>query len=258
MPVDYPRATEAYKVGAERGDNMCQFQVGTMYYNGRGVDVDYKQAVPWMEKAAAGEYPTAISQLGVMYSQGLGVAPSWRRAREYHEKAAALGNPQAASFLKEMTDAIQQVTSQRSNHSAPESLVCDLVLPSTRPDAHLSPPAPGACTQTLMDKRVEIHGTSRADMNGKCGVATDYHVMGGLDDITKHRYTVKLDDGVAFKVKPTSVRAEGSGGQIASVSGGGGVVPTKAKGKTKGKAKGKSKAKSKGKAKQERAEFDML
>ena len=70
----------------------------------------------------------------------------------------------------------------------------------------------------------------------------------------KMPYTVKLDDGVAFKVKPTSVRAEGSGGQVASVSGGGGVVPTKAKGKTKGKAKGKSK----GKAKQERAEFDML
>jgi hypothetical protein len=26
-----------------------------------------------------------------------------------------------------------------------------------------------------MDKRVEIHGTSRADMYGKRGVATDFH-----------------------------------------------------------------------------------
>ena len=26
-----------------------------------------------------------------------------------------------------------------------------------------------------MDKRVELHGTSRADMNGKRGVATDFH-----------------------------------------------------------------------------------
>ena len=62
-----------------------------------------------------------------------------------------------------------------------------------------------------MDKRVEIHGTSRADMNGKRGVATDFHPM-NLDDRTTWRYTVKLDGGAAFKVKPASVRAEGAGG----------------------------------------------
>ena len=31
----------------------------------------------------------------------------------------------------------------------------------------------------LMDKRVEMHGTRRADMNGKRGVAVDFHPMGG-------------------------------------------------------------------------------
>ena len=62
-----------------------------------------------------------------------------------------------------------------------------------------------------MDKRVEIHGTSRADMNGKCGVATDFHPM-DFDDTTKDRYTVQLDSGEAFKLKPANVRAEGTGG----------------------------------------------
>ena len=61
----------------------------------------------------------------------------------------------------------------------------------------------------LMDKRVEIHGTSRADMNGKCGVATDFHPMGELEDRTKDRYTVQLDGGgESFKLKPANVRAE--------------------------------------------------
>ena len=55
-----------------------------------------------------------------------------------------------------------------------------------------------------MDKRVEIHGTSRADMNGKRGVATDFH---WYEDQTKWRYTVQLDSGEAFKVKPANVRA---------------------------------------------------
>ena len=64
----------------------------------------------------------------------------------------------------------------------------------------------------LMDKRVEIHGTSRADINGKRGVATDFHPVGGEHDRTKDRYTVQLDSGEAFKLKPANVRAEGTGG----------------------------------------------
>ena len=61
----------------------------------------------------------------------------------------------------------------------------------------------------LMDKRVEIYGTSRADMNGKCGRATDMH----FDvDQSKWRYTVQLDSGQAFKLKPANVRADGAGG----------------------------------------------
>ena len=57
-----------------------------------------------------------------------------------------------------------------------------------------------------MDKRVEIHGTSRADMNGKRGVATDFHPM-DVEDHTTWRYTVQLDSGEAFKVKPANVHA---------------------------------------------------
>ena len=64
-----------------------------------------------------------------------------------------------------------------------------------------------------MDKRVEIHGTSRADMSGKRGVATDFHLM-DIKDATTWRYTVKLDGGEAFKLKLANVRAEpeGAGG----------------------------------------------
>ena len=78
-----------------------------------------------------------------------------------------------------------------------------------------------------MNKRVEIHGTSRADMNGERGVVTDFHPMGGpKGDRATWRYTVKLDGGEAFKIKPASVRAEGAGG-------GDGGAAGKAKGKGK-------------------------
>ena len=75
----------------------------------------------------------------------------------------------------------------------------------------------------------------RADLNGKRGVATDFHPM-DLNDRTKHRYTVKLDGGEAFKVKPVNVRAEGAGG-----GGGGGGAGAGGGGSRPGKAKGKGK-----------------
>ena len=60
-----------------------------------------------------------------------------------------------------------------------------------------------------MDQRVEVHSTSRADINGKRGVATDFH---WYEDESKWRYTVQLGSSEAFKVKPANVRAEGTGG----------------------------------------------
>ena len=60
-----------------------------------------------------------------------------------------------------------------------------------------------------MDKRVEVHGTSRADMNGKCGVVTDFYPTGEREDSTTWRYTVQLDGGgESFKLKRANVRAE--------------------------------------------------
>ena len=82
-----------------------------------------------------------------------------------------------------------------------------------------------------MEKRVEVHGTTRPDLNGKRGVATDFHYYEA--DHTKNRYTVQLDSGEAFKVKPASVQAEGTSG------GGGGGGTGAGKGKGKGK-KGRS------------------
>ena len=69
-----------------------------------------------------------------------------------------------------------------------------------------------------MDQRVEIHGTSRTDMNGKCGVATDFHPM-DLNDTSQDRYVVHLDSGEAFKVKPANVRAEGTGAGVGKAKG---------------------------------------
>ena len=73
----------------------------------------------------------------------------------------------------------------------------------------------------LAGKRVEICGTSRHDMNGQRGVATDFHTIGGwlqlgrgiVKDETKLRYEVQLDSGQKFKVRPANLRAESKKGR---------------------------------------------
>ena len=80
-----------------------------------------------------------------------------------------------------------------------------------------------------MDHRVEVYGTSRHDLNGKRGVATDFHCY--FDDRSRDRYSVLLDSGESYKFRPTAVRAE-------RVGAAGGARP-KAKGKgKKGRGKG--------------------
>ena len=100
----------AYKVGAEGGDALCQYQVGIMYCQGRGVAVDHKQARAWIEKAAAQQFAPAVGQLGVMYTDGKGVTPSWRRARELYKRSIELGNSMAVKNMQTLTEDIQKVS----------------------------------------------------------------------------------------------------------------------------------------------------
>ena len=107
---DYERAMAAYKVAAEKGDAMSQYQVGYMYCEGLGVAVDYQQARAWLEKAAAQDHPNAVGSLGVMYAMGKGVTPSWRRARELFKRSIELGDSMAVKNMQDLTDDIQGVS----------------------------------------------------------------------------------------------------------------------------------------------------
>ena len=91
------------------GNDYSQHQVGSLYYEGRGVD--HKQARAWFEKAAAQDYPNAILHLGAMYFAGNGVTSSCRRARECFKRTIGLGHSQAVETMQNFTEFIQKVRS---------------------------------------------------------------------------------------------------------------------------------------------------
>ena len=113
VAVDCKRALAAYKTGAQGGNANCQYQLGVLFsHEGYGVKQDNKQALRWLEKAAAQDYSLALDALGVIVEEGRHGAcpPSYRRAREFYRRAIGLGCAQAAENMRTLQENIRQVT----------------------------------------------------------------------------------------------------------------------------------------------------
>ena len=64
---DYRQAMTWHRKAAEQGKADAQYVVGAMYYTGNGVVQDHRQAVPWFRKAAEQGHAEAQHALGLMY-----------------------------------------------------------------------------------------------------------------------------------------------------------------------------------------------
>lgn len=104
---------------ANQGNSNAQFDIGSMYQNGRGVSPDRAEAIDWYQKAAAQQNEKAISRLrllqanaerfqkesasadtgnpesqyklGNMYTEGVGTNIDLARAAELYEQSASQG-----------------------------------------------------------------------------------------------------------------------------------------------------------------------
>ena len=108
---------------AKQGNSNAQFDIGSMYKNGRGVSPDRSKAIEWYSKAAAQDNPKAVSRLkllqaneerfrkelasagngnhesqykiGNMYTEGIGTNIDLVKAAEAFELSAQQGNAKA-------------------------------------------------------------------------------------------------------------------------------------------------------------------
>ena len=55
---------------AEQGDAEAQFNLGAMYANGAGVELDIVEAVKWYRKAAEQGHATAQCNLALAFDNG--------------------------------------------------------------------------------------------------------------------------------------------------------------------------------------------
>jgi TPR repeat protein len=112
---------------ANKGDSVAQYDVGSMYQNGRGVKASRDKAIEWYTRAAEQDNRKAATRLalmksnearfsattvsasrgevdsqfnlGNMYEKGIGTSIDYQQAREWYGKAAATGHAKASFSL---------------------------------------------------------------------------------------------------------------------------------------------------------------
>lgn len=107
-------AIAAFRESAENGLAIAQYNLGVLYFSGRGVEQDYKEAYRWTRMAAEQGFANAQANLGTLYYNDLGVSEGieayWpisffmrssrmREAARWYRAAANQDHGQAQYFL---------------------------------------------------------------------------------------------------------------------------------------------------------------
>ena len=95
-PLSYQRAFELYSYAAkELNFPEAQRALGSMYFAGRGVEKDYKEAWKWYDKAARQGNARAIYNLALMLDKGWGIKKNSSESFKLFESAAKKGEVKA-------------------------------------------------------------------------------------------------------------------------------------------------------------------
>ena len=92
---DYATALELWRPLAEKGVAAAQYQLGTLYAEGRGVEQSDATAAVWYKRAAEQGDAAAQYNLAVSYAEGLGVDKDDANAVKWFRRAAEQGMPYA-------------------------------------------------------------------------------------------------------------------------------------------------------------------
>jgi TPR repeat protein len=98
VPIDFAEAIKWYRKAAEQGDSRAQTNLGYMYNKGFGVPQDFTEAAKWYRKADEQGGPDALFYRGV-YNEDLGVPRDYVEAAKWYHKAAEQGVPSVQYYL---------------------------------------------------------------------------------------------------------------------------------------------------------------
>jgi TPR repeat protein len=124
--IDYGKAITMFEQSASQGHNKSAYKLGLIYYEGSGVKRNSKLAFRWFQQAAKGGYPAAQYYLGKLYADGTGVGRNRGEALIWLGKAVDGGFDQARAELIDVSESLK--TEPVSRKKAPESLETENVV----------------------------------------------------------------------------------------------------------------------------------
>jgi localization factor PodJL len=100
-PTELPGSigTAALRTAAMAGDPTAAYEIGSRWFEGRGVQTNTVEARRWFEIALAHGFAQAAYRLGNIYEKGYGTAKNGAEARRYYTVAAEAGHAKAMHNL---------------------------------------------------------------------------------------------------------------------------------------------------------------
>ncbi|MBM3488278.1 MAG: sel1 repeat family protein, partial [Alphaproteobacteria bacterium] len=97
---DYPEAARWFRAAAEQGLPNAQFNLAVLHYRGEGVNRDYPEMIKWMRLAADQQFAPALFQMGVIYENAIGVEANNAESLRWYRRAHGAGHPRAQAKIE--------------------------------------------------------------------------------------------------------------------------------------------------------------
>gem|GEM_PF-8661 len=102
VPQSGVKAVDYFLQAARTGVPAAAYEMGMVFYDGKGVERDFAVAAYWMALGAQSGYTPAMRMLGVLYFNGEGVERDRIQGQQWVKQAAIMGDPQAPDTLEQM------------------------------------------------------------------------------------------------------------------------------------------------------------
>ena len=107
VPQNYREAKDWFDKAVQKGHAGAQVNLGTLYLRGEGAPQSSQMALFWFSRAARQEDALAFAKLGLMYARGHGVLQDFIQAHMWYSLSAAYGELRSVevrdALAKEMT-----------------------------------------------------------------------------------------------------------------------------------------------------------
>lgn len=92
---DYSLAKKLYEESAKLGFAAAEYEIGELYYYGRGVKQDYEKSIEWYRRAAHKNDASALNDIGAAYESGKGLKIDRKEAVSWFFRASEIGSSRA-------------------------------------------------------------------------------------------------------------------------------------------------------------------